>query len=699
VSKRSGNGGSNARPYLSNVGKVAFLFAIYLVTAKVGLAINALNKFATILWPPSGIALAALVIFGIRLWPGIFLGALAVNYLTGAPLVVAGGIACGNTLEAVLGAFLCLRSTGFHYSLDRFRDVQRLFAGAAMFSTTVSASVGVSSLFLGGLLATDQLRETWLQWWVGDALGILTVAPLLLVFTSVGRTIGLKKINKHLVEKMALSISLIGINLLLFTNVFSSGITRNLKGPLIFPFLLWAAMRFGVTGAVLSTFVTAIIAIWATALGTGPFGGLPKGDQLLQLSIFVAIVAAMNLVISSIVTEREKERADLAESKRDAEAANAAKTAFLANMSHEIRTPLGAVLGFAELLGTEMNPSERASCIDAVKRNGKVLSSLIDDILDLSKVEAGKLEVEKVEVALDDIVRDIGSFLNLKASEKGLKTSITVAKDLPSHIETDPLRLRQILLNIVGNAIKFTEHGSVDILFQFSPGSAESPKLACLVKDTGSGIPSAQAQRVFEPFTQADISTTRRFGGTGLGLILSRKLAQALGGDVELTESTLGRGSTFTISIDPGRVRGAMLEKLPPEPPPRPTVGSKDLLKLKGLKVLLVDDNPDNQFLLCRILQSQNIRVEIARDGQEGVAKALNGDFDLILMDIQMPVMDGHEATTKLRDQGYKKPIVALTAHAMKEDRQRCLASGFSEHLSKPIDQNLLWTVLVQYSS
>jgi CheY-like chemotaxis protein len=370
-------------------------------------------------------------------------------------------------------------------------------------------------------------------------------------------------------------------------------------------------------------------------------------------------------------------------------------------MSHEIRTPLGAVIGFSELLvSEEMSPSERVNSVGVIKRNGLLLSNIINDILDLSKVEAGKLEIEKIDVPFSDVMKEIGSVLNLEAVEKGIELKVASEGMIPNQIKTDPLRLRQILLNIVGNAIKFTRHGSVSVNVKLATAENGSPKLVFVVKDTGEGISPDQVERLFTPFTQADVSTTRRFGGTGLGLVLSKKLANTLGGDVVLSETVPGKGSTFTITIDPGLTEQIFFESSAiPAANVMPFPVKKRDLNLKFLKILIVDDSSDNQALIKKILTSAGAHVETANNGQEGFDKAMSEDFSLILMDLQMPKMDGYEATRLLRENGYKKPIIALTAHAMKEERQRSLQSGFDDHLTKPIDHDILIKTLVNYST
>jgi PAS domain S-box-containing protein len=388
------------------------------------------------------------------------------------------------------------------------------------------------------------------------------------------------------------------------------------------------------------------------------------------------------------IHDRKLAEKDLIEAQRQAVAANVAKTQFLANMSHEIRTPLSAILGFSELLlNPDLTYDERVQNVNTICRSGQQLLKIIDEILDISKVEAGHLEVENIKVQLPNLLRDLKALLFVKAQAKDIGLDFKLISKLPEFVFTDPTRLRQILLNMISNAIKFTEIGKVTMEIEWV-----DRKLLFHVKDTGVGIAREHAEKLFHPFVQVDSSTTRRFGGTGLGLALSRKLAQALGGNVGLESSESGKGSTFLIEVHaevPENVN--FVEKIADtqeariEPPKE-----QNYHALEGLKILLVEDAPINQILISKFLTGAGAQVELANNGLEGMNKALQGDYGIILMDIQMPEMDGYEATTKLRAQGYTKPIIALTAHALKEDRDRCLQVGCTDHLTKPIDRQLL---------
>jgi PAS domain S-box-containing protein len=369
---------------------------------------------------------------------------------------------------------------------------------------------------------------------------------------------------------------------------------------------------------------------------------------------------------------------------KKANAANELKSAFLANMSHEIRTPLGAVLGFTELLRDKnLNPSEIESYHEIVKRNGEQLSNLINDILDLSKVEAGQFQAEITVSNVAEVAEDVVMTLDRKAKEKGLGLKCRIDGSVPKTFYTDPFRLRQILINLIGNSIKFTHVGAIEL-----DVVRDSGKIKFTVSDTGIGLTELQAKGLFQAFSQADPSITRKYGGTGLGLILSRRLAEALGGELNLERTEAGKGSVFSFTIsDLEEVAFSRQRTVAPN--------SENSLKsqrasesrpLDNRRILVVDDSPDNRHLLSRILQRQGAEVVSAENGLEAVEVARTQDFDIILMDIQMPVMDGYTAITRLRESGYRVPIIALTAHAMNEVRIKTLNVGASDYMTKPIN-------------
>ena len=394
---------------------------------------------------------------------------------------------------------------------------------------------------------------------------------------------------------------------------------------------------------------------------------------------------------------------------RDAEAVNVAKSEFLANMSHEIRTPMTAILGYVDMLLHEEDignaPGHRVEAFRTIHRNGEHLLEIINDILDLSKVEAGKMTLEKVPCSPSDVVQDVISLMQVRADAKGLPLIAEYTGRVPESIQSDPNRLRQILINVVGNAIKFTETGSIRLKVQLIDRSSEEPRMQFDVIDTGIGMNEQQTSRLFQPFMQADTSTTRQFGGTGLGLTISKRMAELLGGDVTFT-STPGTGSTFTVTVGTGPLETVRMIR--PANDVKTTGKSKSQPARSEItnldcRILLAEDGPDNQRLISFILKKSGADVTVAENGQIAFDEALAAQsagrpFDVILMDMQMPVLDGYAATRKLREHNYTGPIIALTAHAMAEDRRKCLDAGCDEYDTKPIDRGRLIAMVERHT-
>lgn len=818
------------------------LFAGYFSSAYLGLKASAVSGFASLIWAPSGLAVASILLAGRRLWPAVFLAAFAINLAFGASVSAALGIGIGNTLEALVVSWLLGHS--FDRSLNRLHDLLRYFVIAVIMSPAMSVLFGVGSLYLFNQIPAARLGLTAMTWWVGDALGILLVAPLLLAWATARLKFSLLKLG----EASALVLLLLTVNLFLF----GRSVGTPLLPYLLFLFVVAASLRFGLIGSTTTTMLISLSSIWGTLHGLGPFAQNHKTvlANLFVLQGFMTILAVTGLILSILwserqeaLTERHRAEADLRsaneelekkidartdeirrsrefldsvienlpnmvfvkdarelrfvrfnkageellgysrddllgkndfdffpqhqaehfiredrkvlESKnladipqesimtrkgqerilhtrkipiidqsgvpvfllgiseditdkiqferqrekeeqarshaervaRAAEAANNAKSLFVANMSHEIRTPLGVVLGFTNLLAQgDLSPEARAQYSAIILRNGQVLTKLIDDILDLSKIEAGFFNVEVAETSLPSLIGEIQTLMRPRASEKGLEFNIITDPDMPKVIRTDPNRLRQILVNIVGNAVKFTERGQVELKVQQDAAGT----IRFTVNDTGIGILPEHAERLFAWFTQADATTTRRYGGTGLGLALSRKLARALGGDVNLMASS-NRGSQFVITVASDLSKSKHKYEVVTE---KPMERIKD--SLKGLEVLLVDDSADNRALVEVLLSREHAKVDCAQNGREGVDMAIRNHYDVILMDVQMPVLDGIEATREIRRRGLSTPIIALTAHAMTEERDRTLAAGCNAHLTKPIDTTRLLNTVAQ---
>ncbi|WP_395699732.1 PAS domain S-box protein [Aquabacterium sp.] len=383
-----------------------------------------------------------------------------------------------------------------------------------------------------------------------------------------------------------------------------------------------------------------------------------------------------------------------------AEAANRAKTAFLANMSHEIRTPMNAILGLTHLMQREPRSSADAERLGRISEAGHHLLEVINDVLDLSKIESGKLQLEAMRFQLDSVVARCCALMADRARAKGLALTADGADDVPRVLIGDPTRLSQALLNLLSNAVKFTEHGAVQLHYECVPapaGPADSVMLRFSVRDSGIGVPADKLALLFDSFEQADSSTTRRFGGTGLGLAITRRLAWMMGGEVGV-ESEEGVGSCFWFSARFVRDDAAAPDEAAPAVPAgtRPAVQRP---QFGGLRVLLAEDNDVNQEVACELLQAVGLTVDVTANGFEAVARAAEHDYAMILMDVQMPGLDGLQATQRIRALPGRAhtPILAMTANAFGDDRDACLAAGMDDHIAKPVDPRVLYAALSRW--
>ncbi|WP_166823298.1 ATP-binding protein [Thalassoroseus pseudoceratinae] len=434
--------------------------------------------------------------------------------------------------------------------------------------------------------------------------------------------------------------------------------------------------------------------------------GVPKSGWPIRApsSISLRVIGgAIALLTGILVYLPLRSNQQLQRARQSAEAASIAKSAFLANMSHEIRTPMTAILGYVEVLRNDPefadSPHERNRALKTIQQNGEHLTTVINDILDLSKIEAGKMTVENVSFSPRRLLEEVVSLMRFRAESKKLDFKIEVCEPMPATVKSDPTRIRQVLVNLIGNSIKFTQSGHVAVRVQFT--QEPTARLEFDVIDTGIGMTVEEQQTLYRPFTQANETTTRQFGGTGLGLSVCKRLSEMLGGDIVVLQSEPNEGTTFRfwMNVDSFQIdaeTSAITSDAPPrvwtlEPSTQPSVTATKLEP--GCRILLAEDGIDNQRLISFILKKAGADVTMVENGQLAVETAIDAwqtesPFHVILMDMQMPIMDGYEATSCLRSRGYDWPIVALTAHSMISDREKCLAAGCDEFLTKPIDRS-----------
>ncbi len=570
------------------LGTVGLLAAAYFAAAKLSLSLAIPPGYATAVWPPSGIALAAVLLLGPRVWPGVWLGAALVNYTIQSSLFAAVAIGTGNTLEALAAGALVRRGLGIPRNFERGEDVFRFIVFAAL-SATIAATVALLPLSLGHALSWQEAFWNWWTWWQGDAAGIVVVAPLILAWSARGPAFP--------PPGRSLEVAVIGIALLLVCYaVFSAPDAAGnpfARAFVLIPFVVWAGFRLGQREVATVTAAISAFAVWYTVQGSGPFVTESIELSLLVLSLFVSIVAATGLVLGAVLGERggamqelsrrrdelearvaertadleranralqddiaarERVEAQLLEASFAADQANRAKSEFLARMSHELRTPLNSLLILAKLLADNVDGNLTAKQLryaQTIHGAGMDLLAIINDILDLSRIESGRLPpLSFAQVPIAELHDYVERTFRQVAQEKGLQFTIDVSPALPAAIETDPQRLQQVLRNLLANAFKFTPQGSVALRI-----AAEGGRAAFSVMDTGIGIPEDKREAIFEAFRQADGTASRQYGGSGLGLSISRELARLLGGEIRVA-SAPGQGSTFTLLLPFARTPG-----------------------------------------------------------------------------------------------------------------------------------------------
>jgi len=432
------------------------------------------------------------------------------------------------------------------------------------------------------------------------------------------------------------------------------------------------------------------------------------GSETCDLHAFQTAPGRLALILLD-TTERRRAAEALCRAREEAEAANRARSEFLANVSHELRTPLTSILGFAEVLGEQAGPDASPGQVEAaeiIQRNGQHLLAVLDDLRDLSRVEAGHVSIQRVRHSPFQAIAEVVSLMQVRAASRALSFHIEYRGRMPEWIRTDPTRLRQILINVVENAINFTQRGGVRMIIRCV--KRDSPLLQFDVVDTGIGMSEQEVARLFRPFARAGLAPQGRPGGTGLGLTVSRQLARMLGGDVQVVETRPEGGTRVRVTVETGPLEGVrMIDDPLTASAIAPRASNQrdgaDTADLHGRRILLAEDGPDNQRLIAHLLRRAGAEVTIAENGQLAVDAALSAAeqgraFDAVLMDVQMPVMDGHQATRLLRSRGYRLPIIALTAHALPGDREACLEAGCDDYASKPVHRHRLMEILGRHA-
>ena len=650
-------------PTLPAIGALAL---IYFVAGKLSLQLAFLHKSASPVWPPAGIALAALLVLGFRVWPALFVGAFLVNLTTLGNIWTSLGIASGNTLEALCGAWLVNRFAGGARVFDRPQDVFK-FALAALIGTTVSPTFGVSSLAAGGFAQWSSYWPVWLTWWLGDASGVLVIAPLLLLW-SVPAT--QRKWN----QKQVLEVSVLLLLLVVLAEtVFGGWLPISARNyPISFicgPIVIWTAFRFTPRETATGIFILSAIAIWGTLNGFGPFILQSENQSLLMLQLWTAALTITAMAIAAAITERNRTQVALEQQKDAVEAANRTKDNFLAMLSHELRTPLTPVMAALDTLEADGSRSSGAkNSLAMIRRNVELESQLIDDLLDLTRIAKDKLQLRFGPLDSHEVINNVVEICRPEAQARNLTLQLNLRAGA-HHVLGDAAKYQQIVWNLLKNAIKFTaENGEITI----SSSNPEPQLLAIAVHDTGIGIEPEVMNRIFDPFEQGERAFQRRYGGLGLGLAISKSLAQAHGGTLIARSEGHDRGSTFILTMKTVPAPPRIVKLTSPVPESRP------------LRILLVDDHQDTCVALERLLVRRGHLVAAAHNVRSAMETAARNSFDLLISDIALPDGTGTELMTYLHAIS-RIPGIAISGFGMNGDIEKSIDAGFAEHLVKPV--------------
>ena len=651
----------------SGLPLVGIVTVSYFIAGKLGLTLASLNASASPVWPPAGIALAALLLLGYRVWPAILVGAFLVNVTTAGNLATSFAIAAGNTLEAVAGAWLVNRFADGKNVFDRPRGVFK-FALAAAISAVISPIFGATSLALANFAHWTNYGLIWLTWWLGDTTGDLVFTPLVLLWSVASK----RRWNKKEAAEVGILLLLLVV---LSAVVFGGWLEISAKNYLITficgPVVIWMAFRFSQLETATGIFILSVIAVWGTLHGFGPFVRQTENQSLLGLQSWIAVLTVTAMALSAGMAERRHIEEELQQQKSVVETANRTKDHFLAMLSHELRTPLTPVISALESLEEESMQTEATlASLAMIHRNIELETQLIDDLLDFTRIARDKMELRFAPVDVHVAVANVVEICRAEARSKRLRVHLNLRAN-SHYAAADAAKFQQIVWNLLKNAIKFTpEHGEIAI----SSSNSSPEVLTISVSDTGIGMEPEVIQRIFDPFEQGNRSFEHRVGGLGLGLAISKSLAQAHGGRLTAESEGRDRGSTFTFS---------MPTLSPAEAATVPTRASRERSK-QALKILLVDDHEDTCTALEKLLARRGHLVAVTHNVRSAMEAAVRNKFDLLISDIALPDGTGIDLMMRLRAIS-NVPGIAISGFGNNGDIERSLRAGFSEHLIKPV--------------
>lgn len=645
--------------------RVLLLAGAYYAAGRLGLLAGHSVEIVSAVWPASGIALAVLLLGGLRLWPGVAIGAAAVILSTDAPDVIMLPVAIGNTLEAVAGAWLFRRVTG-GVSFQRLLDVFHFILWPALLACSIAATIGTLSVVLSGAGDWIVFNRLWRIWWFGDVLGTLVVTPFILTLSRPSLT-GLfsARTGEAILTGVLLVVSAVAV----FNPWLNDVQDHYAVAMLVFPAVMWSALRFGPVGASSAAMLLSALAISGTAMGYGPFARDTLADRMLFLQFFIFIVAITGLAVATYMVEREATEHALRQ-------ANAAKDRFLAVLSHELRTPLSPVLTIASSLEHDPAvPQALREDMELIRRNIELEVRLIDDLLDLTRVSRGKLALRLQEADVHETIRQALVLCQGDLSGRDLRLRAHLDARNP-HVRGDGARLQQVFWNLAKNAIKFTPRGEVTVTTS-NVQVAGQERLRIEIADTGVGIEPAVMNQIFRPFEQGRARAWHSAAGLGLGLAIGREIVQAHNGSMEAHSEGVGRGARFVVEL-PSIVASA----------PHASLAGDD--GEQAARVLLVEDHDDTRRAMHRLLKRFGYEVEVADSVLAAIrasdaARQRGRPFDLLISDLGLPDGSGTELMERLLHSGPMLGI-ALSGYGMEEDVARSRRSGFSAHLTKPVN-------------
>jgi signal transduction histidine kinase/CheY-like chemotaxis protein len=671
----------------------ACLFALaYFTGAELAYAVSLGPSVGGTFWPPAGIALAAFLVAPRRSWPQLLLAGAVANFasdqLHGQPLDASLAFIVANLSEPLVGAWLLRKIFPDPFTGTRLPEILALALVAVLVAAPLAATIG-STAAQWWTEGAPGFLAGWRTWWVGDAVGALVLAPAVVRVITHWRRAGTIPLRRWL-EAAAFAIAVFAVT----HWVFSAPPTATAMPFLVFPVLLWGSLRFGPIGVGGALCLVVLLTALDTADGQGPFAAarLSLGERLVALQIYVGVMALTFHGLAVLWEERLRtaHREQLLDAerfaRREAERASQLKEEFLATLSHELRSPLNAILGWTHVLRKSSRDPELTSAVETIERNAQAQAKLIDDLLDMSRIMAGKVGLTLAPMKPAEILAAAADALRPVAEAKGVALSVDLGNGADVSLAGDAVRLQQVMTNLLGNGIKFTPAGGrVEAEL-----AARAQQLQLVVRDTGQGIPAEFMPAVFERFRQADGSITRRHGGLGLGLSIARQIVEMHGGSIEAHSDGPGRGATFTVSL-PVSAEGTARQPA--------AVQESQAVPLTDLCVLVVDDEADARELLRRLLAEQGCEVEVAASAEEALALLDAGPCDVLLTDIGMPGTDGYELLRRVRAVNPAQKAVAVTAFARPEDRERALDAGFDEHVAKPVNPVRLLQTLAEVAA